>query len=297
MKKLEYLSPTAIAQFFRNPEEFYLVRLAEPRVPREPQTAPMAVGSAFDAYAKSCLHRRLVGDDPKYSFETLFETQVEPQCRDEARVAGKLCFDRYEEIGALAALEFELRQAQDKPCFEFEIKGEVDGVPLLGRPDLFFVNAQGCPVVFDWKVNGYYSKFGVSPMRGYVLCRPNGGAYPGVVAQTFKGMAINVGCCLSQLNEDWARQLSVYAYLTGSTPEFIAAVDQVACRPGNIRIAEHRLRITEEYQRRVITEAKHVWEVVNSDHVFRSMSLADSQARCAVLDRMAAKLAAPQRVR
>src|SRR5262249_41660769 len=153
------------------------------------------------------------------------------------------------------------------------------------------------PVVFDWKVNGYYSKWGARPMPGYVALRPGGFPHEKAVVQDFKGMRINTACCLSQLNEDWARQLSVYAYLTGSTPEFIAAVDHIACRPGNVRVAAHRLRITEEYQRRVITEAKYVWEVVNSNHIFRSMSLADSQARCAVLDKMAAKLAAPQRVR
>jgi len=286
MKTIDYLSPTAIAQFFKNPEEFYLMRLAG--LARQPQTAPMAVGSAFDAYAKSCLHKRLIGDDPKYDFATLFEIQVEPQCRDEARVAGKVCFDRYEEVGALAALEFELRQAQDTPRFEFEIKGEVNGVPLLGRPDLFYVNAAGCPVVFDWKVNGYYSKWGISPMPGYVKLRPDGVAHPEAVLANFRGVHLNTAVCLSALNEDWARQLTVYALLLGATPEFIAAVDQVACRPGNLRVAEHRLRVSDSYQSRLLLEAQYVWQVVNSDHFFRDMSLEDSQARCAVLDRFAA---------
>src|SRR5574338_1589504 len=295
MKKLAYLSPTAIAQFFKNPEEFYLTRLAG--VPREPQTAPMAVGSAFDAYAKSCLHRRLLGADPKYDFETLFETQVEPQCRDEARVAGKVCLDRYEETGALAALEFELRQAREAPCFEFEIKGRVNGVPLLGRPDLFYINFEGCPVVFDWKVNGYYSKDGASPMPGYVKVRPENLAHAKCDLQLFKGVYIHAADCLSALNEDWARQLAIYAYLLKATPEYIAAVDQLVCRPGNLRIAEHRLRISDAYQTRVLTEAAYVWDVVNSDHYFRSLSQEDSQARCAVLDQLAAKLSAPQRVR
>jgi hypothetical protein len=287
MKKLEYLSPSAIAQFFNNLEEFYLTRLAEPSLPRQPQTGPMAVGSAFDAYAKSYLHKRLVGADPKYDFETLFETQVEPQCRDEARLAGKICFDRYVEVGALAALEAELRQAQTPPYFEFEIRGTINGVPLLGRPDLFYANAQSCPVIFDWKVNGYYSKWGVSPMPGYINIRPDTEAHNKAVTQDFKGMIINGASCLSELNEDWARQLTIYAYLTGSTPEFIAAVDQIACRPGNIRVAEHRLRISDEYQRRVMIEAAYVWQVVNSDHIFRDMSLEDSKARCEVLDKVA----------
>ena len=58
MRMPEYLSPTSLNVWKRDQEQFYLQYLAEKRPPREPQTQPMAVGAAFDAYVKSYLYNR-----------------------------------------------------------------------------------------------------------------------------------------------------------------------------------------------------------------------------------------------
>src|SRR4051812_6811821 len=96
MREVKYLSYSGMSLYYKDPEAFYVRYLSENRPPREPQNAPMAVGSAFDAYVKSYLYARLVGKgDPKHEFEFMFESQVEKQCRDVARVDGKAVFEFY----------------------------------------------------------------------------------------------------------------------------------------------------------------------------------------------------------
>jgi hypothetical protein len=121
MRKPEYLSPTALAQWEKNQEEFYLQYLAKTRPPRFPQTQPMAVGAAFDAYIKSYYHERLFGAgfDPKFKLAAIFESQVEPQNRDWALVAGKYAFEAYKFSGACADLFVELLILRVHPVLNF----------------------------------------------------------------------------------------------------------------------------------------------------------------------------------
>ncbi|KKK99128.1 hypothetical protein LCGC14_2635890, partial [marine sediment metagenome] len=84
MRIPEYLSPTSISLWQKDEELFYQRYLSENRLPREPQTQPMSIGSAFDAFCKSYLHEALFGKgaDPCYSRGYLFEEQVQEHNRD-----------------------------------------------------------------------------------------------------------------------------------------------------------------------------------------------------------------------
>lgn len=68
-------------------------------------------------------------------------------------------FECYLKSGALSNMMIELNRAAGEPRFEFSIQGTVSGevgeIPLLGRPDIFFINDQGARVIWDWKVNGF----------------------------------------------------------------------------------------------------------------------------------------------
>jgi len=310
MKKIEYLSPSRINLFYRDIKEFYMKYLSDNRPPEFPQTPAMAVGSSFDAYVKSYLHEKLFGKgaDPKYELITLFEAQVQPHCRDEAWKAGKYCMECYKETGALSDLMLELSGALGTPQFEIELKGvveghregitkDVQGVILLGKPDVFFVNKYACPIVLDFKVNGYYSNYKVTPMKGYLKLRNTNTLqtvqHKDCLGMIHKGMLINVAHHLEDLNKEWAIQLAVYAWLSGVSvgEDFIVAIDQLACdgtiKPWpDIRIAEHRMKIKQNHQYLMFSQIQHVWEVVNSDHIFRNMSKEESQAQCEVLDQV-----------
>lgn len=312
MRNLEYLSPSSIAKFRKNLDEFYLTYLSENRAPRFPQDHPMSVGSAFDAYVKSYLHEKVFGKgyNPKFEFQTLFEAQVEKQNRDFALIAGKHVFDHYQKYGALSDLLVEIGKAVGTPRFEIEVKGVVNGykegvtkdvgnVTLLGKPDVFWINSEGLYVEFDWKVNGYMSK--ASPMPGFLRIRPTGAMHKDCFQMMHKGILINGVTTLDKQKPDWGEQLTIYGWLSGVPvgEDFVTAIDQVVCKniDGNhnveIRIAEHRLRVSSDYQWSLFAEIQQIWEIVHSKHVFREMSYEDNLKHMEYLDHRAAMLAAP----
>lgn len=315
MRQPEYLSPSGIKTFMSDPEEYYLRYLSDNKVPQPPQNQPMSIGSAFDAYAKSWLHEALFGkgSDPRYEFQALFEAQVEPHNRDWALTNGEYAFEQYKQSGALSDLLGELRKANGEPRFEFKLQGAVHGyregrtttiesVVLHGRPDVAFINSAGFQVVYDWKVNGYCATRNAhSPLPGYLRLRSAGktqhGQHKDCMPMICDGLMINIGSFLEDTNaigEEWATQLAVYHWLLGSpfcSENLLVGIDQLVCDATKsalpqIRIAEHRTRVSKRWQQRTFDIAAHIWECVKSDHFFRDMSKEDSQARCKVLDRM-----------
>lgn len=313
MRKIEYLSPTGLKLYENDPEKFFMNYLADVRPPRDPQTQPMAIGSAFDAYVKSYLHEKLFGksNDPKYAFQALFEAQVEQQWRDWAIQHGKYVFEQYNQAGCLADLMLELSKASSEPRFEFEIKGAINGyregvsseiaeVVLLGKPDVHYISSEGQSVVLDFKVNGYCSKKGPSPLSGYLRMRSAGktmhGMHKECVPMRVGGMVINVATYMETLGItglDWANQLSIYGWLLGEPvgSEFVVAIDQIVCDASkgvlpSIRVAEHRCRVSTSHQRKLFSRAVEVWDLSHSNHFFRDLSLEDSIAKCELLNAM-----------
>lgn len=322
MRKPTYLSPSALAVFERSKDDYYLQYIAEDRPPRMAQTNAMAAGSAFDAYIKSFLHDRIYGkghkDAAKYELQTIFEAQVEPAIRDEAFKVGAYLFACYKESGALADLMLEIQNAVDEPQFEFTVQGIVEGrreglstkktgVPLLGKPDLKFINSKGAHAIFDFKVNGFYSKSNTSPMQGYVELREQDvegphwqrrGQHKNAFVSEYKGMRINVGGYLETYNADWATQLSVYSWLMGESvgSETLIGVDQLVCngakRRGDwplLRIASHRLRVSQDFQYLAQERFQRLWNILIEEpfYFFREYSLQESQAKCLELDKRA----------
>jgi hypothetical protein len=306
MRLVEYLSPSSIGVFDTDPEEFYMRYLADDRPPRMPQSQPMAIGSAFDAYVKAALHSALFGpgSDPAYELEALLEKQVEPQHLVWARQHGKYVMEQYRQAGCLGNLLGDLRKAQGDPRFEFEIRGEVNalvdgaihGVTLLGKPDVHYVNESGCTVILDFKVNGYCSPRPQSPMAGYVNLRSAGrtnqGQHRDAQLMMLHGMMININKYLEDCDRTWARQVSVYGWLSGCAvgSEFLAAIDQVSCSPTagglpSIRFAEHRTRVGPKFQHEVFRRAAEIWEIVHSDWLFRDRTREASAEHAAMLDR------------
>lgn len=308
MRQLQYLSPTSLTIYTEDKIRFYLLYLADKKCSRDAQTEPMAIGSAFDAYVKNYLHEKLfgMGNDPRFDLRTLFEAQVEPQNRDKAWVAGEHVFTEYKKSGALTDMMVELSSSVTTPRFEFDLMGVVDhqregseiqlgAVPFLGKPDLFYTNPAGARVMHDWKVNGFYSKTGASPLSGYVRLREIGkpySAHKNAFPMRWKGLTVNKAQTLDMVKRDWAQQLAIYMWLCGEpvgTEDCVASIDQIVCRPGsavypNLRFADHRCMISKTFQLEVYQRAQEAWECITSGHYFREMSKEDSQQRCKQLD-------------
>lgn len=302
MRTPKYLSPTSVHLFFRDPEEFYMRYISEVRTPRFPQTKPMSIGSAFDAYVKSFLYKNLFGNDGngRFDLRTIFEEQVEEHNRDWAWEHGRLVFGQYKMTGCLADLMLELNQSIGRPRFEFSIQDTIEtdigGIPLLGKPDVFFINSQGARVVYDWKVNGYCAQSIKSPMKGYLKLRNAGSTvikqHPKCVAVYFKGIMINAAMFLEEGDRDWADQLAIYSWLLGEpigSEEVIFGIDQVTGPSDRLRFASHRLRIKPEHHYHLVDLIKIVWDSITKGHIFRNMSIDDSRSRCELLEQVAAR--------
>jgi len=294
----EFLSPSSFHIAESNIEEYACKYLLNKRAPRPPQTQPMSVGSAFDAYAKSWIYWALFGNagpDGKYAKDTLFEAQVEPHNRDFARQAGEYCFSEYQRRGALADLMLELQQSIGPPRFEFSISDTISwngfDVPLLGKPDIFFVNDQAARVVYDWKVNGFCGSYNTSPMKGYVCCRLADGTrvvHKEAMVTRFKGININAMMMLEDAKKDWADQLSIYSWLLGEpigSADTVFGIDQIT-GPKVSRISSHRLRIRPDYQCGLAERITRIWKIVKSGHIFQDMSREESDARLQLLEDM-----------
>jgi len=307
MRQPAYLSPSQLALWGTNREEYYLRHLAELPAPRIPQANFMAIGSSFDAYVKSALYEAINGKgaDPKYEFDSIFCDQVEPQNRDWAREHGLYVFNCYKATGAYDELLEILRGSAYASQFEFKITGTIEGVPLLGKPDLRFIHKTGAHVILDWKVSGYCSKKGTSPCKNYKLIRdgwnksvapPSRGAnqaHKNYKPMDWKGVEIHNGW-LEDANRDWADQLAIYSWLLGESvgsENVIVCIDQIVATPAYglplLRVVNHRARISAIHQRNLLSRLQSCWKAITSGYIFTDMSREDSDARCEMLERQA----------
>ncbi len=290
MRKVEYVSPTSLNAFYEDRTEFYLQRLADNRPPKFAQTQPMAVGSAFDAYIKSYIADALGIKEERFEFERIFEAQVEAQNRDWARTAGADCFKQYKELGALADLMHELKVARHVPRMEFETRGHVNGVPLLGKPDLYFVVDNGEPVILDFKVNGYCSKSATSPRKGYIMSRGTwgrGNGLPHPDAHVIRsGVPYNASHRMEEIDTLWATQLLIYAWTLGEDIETpaILGIEQLCFKDGKMRVASHRSKVGVGFARDTAARIGRMWQILESGHIFDDMPRAESDERCKMLD-------------
>ena len=267
----------------------------------------MSIGSAFDAFVKSYIYETLFGKNHnvEYNVDNLFTKQVEEHNRDWAWEHGKYVFQTYQDCGALADLMSELRQAVADPKFEIDVRGTIGGVPLLGKPDVYFISKMGTPVILDWKVNGYCSNHPVSPKKGYLKLRHGSknrhldkSQHKECFPFMFDGIYINVGMNLEDIDEDWACQLGVYGWLCGMDigSPFVVGLDQIVCNNNAggdypvLRIAEHRLRVGRDYQKEIFATAKEMWGCITSGHFFKESTLEVSQNRCKALEAKAQAL-------
>ena len=307
------MSYSSLSLFESDPPEFYIKYLAENRPARQPQTGPMCVGSAFDAYVKSALHEALYGKgaDPVYDLTTLFEDQVEKPNRDFAWAAGAYCFEAYKMTGAYDELLKLLKQSTEDPRFECKLTGDIGGAPFLGKPDCRFVLDLGegrLSIVLDWKVKGFCGKHATSPTKGFALCRDGYEAKKSsrshnkchgmYMEHDFRGMKINRDF-MENNAPDYADQCSLYGWLLGEpigSEESIVWIDELVSKPTGdslkgeyplLRVSNFRSRVKPSYQKELVNRVTTCWEAVTSGHIFQEMSREENDEYIEMLDSMA----------
>jgi hypothetical protein len=306
-----------VNQFYKDRDEFYLARLTDQPPPKIPQTMPMSIGSAFDAFVKHHLVKCLYGTIPaEFEIDALLETQVEAHNRPWAREHGYHVFQQYKHSGALAKLMLELEQASALPRFEFTVEKRVvhetniAGVPLLGKPDVFFYRKVGAPMILDWKVNGYCAKGKTSPRVGYIhyldgwdhakkpASRNHGHAHHNALPMMSDGLMLNVATTLDDVNLEWAQQLSIYLWVLGENvgTDAIVGIDQLCGQEADsnvctsltaftdIGVAQHRCKISKKFQLDWFAKIAGAWQILQSGHIFNDLTRPESDEKCHMLD-------------
>ena len=296
MRTIKYISPSSLSCFYQDREEFYLRYLAEIRVPKIPQSRPMAIGSAFDAFVKNYIMGALVGSagiPPEFQIENIFEAQVEPQNRDWALSHGERLFEAYRASGALANLMLELSAATELPRFEFTVECRVahaccaGGIPLLGKPDAYCKLSDERGLIIDWKVNGYCSGSSPSPKPGYVRLLPSGKQHKNAQCSRVSGIDCNIASTFETVDESWAAQTCIYLWVLGEPvgTKSLVGIEQLCCAGGEaatpLRVASHRSRIGVQFQAALMDRIATMWTAIQSGTVL-------SQERALMLDQQAA---------
>jgi hypothetical protein len=222
-----------------------------------PQTEPMAIGSAFDSFVKAEI-ARLLGKTNRLA--ELLERSVEPQNFHLVKEANKL-FELYNYCGRVKNLidegieDIELEFREDiGGVIVPGTKALIGGVTLFGKPDALLKGN----IPLDWKVNGWNSKTGQSPKKGYkdsIIIKNNQ-----IKEQNKRHSDYPLN--LEQIDQDWATQLLFYWWLLdkcNSLPP-MAAIEQVAIRQDTIALVSYRATIGQEFANNIWTQLIDIWE-------------------------------------
>lgn len=296
--RLKALSPSAFDLYESNRDEFYMKYCAAVRAPRLPQTPAMSVGSAFDARVKSFLNEHLELGIEAFGFQNLLATQVEQHNLEFAVQAGQHVFDEYKKCGALADLIADLKSIDGHPRLESTVQGLVNGVPMLGKPDIYYRLQSGGRVITDWKVNGYCSKSAKSPAPGFLCIRDSeysskhGTSHKDCMPKMHGGVMVNGARNMEAVDLKWAAQLAIYAWLLGEPVggDFVVGIDQIVAKPGLgkpiLRTAKHRCLISESFQLDLFDRMQACWMRLQEGIVFDE----DNDLRCSAAEEVAKSL-------
>lgn len=269
VRRPKYISPSALWLYEKDPLAYYFQYLGPPELKpkRDPQTEPMAVGSAFDYMVKAYLAARL-----GQRFNLKIEESVEKQhlnASGPVMVLAAQLFQTYmlspasEQILEAGLSSVETAYARDLEPVHIGY-GEV---PIHGKPDAAF-NEDGIVRILDWKVTGALCKNPASPHAGYkhLWTEDNKDVGP------HKRWAE----CLGSLNSYWATQLTIYGWLLGRLvgEPIHVAIDQIVVRGDKPPvIAQIRTTVTRDFTVSVMARIQDLWDKILAEEVVDEMSL------------------------
>lgn len=301
---LPYLSPSSFKMAEQKPDEFYIEYLSG--MPRSARVSslPMSLGSAVDARIKEKLYKEFVSEQKnEYSFDYMFE-RIDSPDKEVTRKDSLYLFEKYIKCGAFADLVIELNQGlKGSLNFQFklttEIKdieiGDSDGEPLRlsGWPDLMFsilINGSIFRVIYDWKVNGYYSAYSTSPIMYYNKCRYVDGSK---LPESHKGFKRSSSIDSLLLHDgpvpdaDWRDQLTIYSWMSGNgiEEECVHGIEQITGSGSKLRMTSARYYDNDKnYKVNLLSRLRTVWKNCNDGHFFKNLSKEDNDRKCELLD-------------
>lgn len=262
-----YISPSSFFSFTRDPYGHYIRHLSDNPVGRDPQNIHMAMGSAFDAFVKAQITNDLQTAD-KFDLKSLYDAQVAEEFRDELWPKAKFLLDEYMSCGAYGIIIQDMGLAQLQPRFEFDVKAEILGVPVFGKPDAFYHNKNNVPVVLDWKVNSFLGGNN-KRKRLFIMDHQTGLHHKDCSVSSNEGLPLMVNYGLEAIDKEWALQQFVYAIGLGCNigDQFITSIDQVTGGPS---FYTYRAYLGKLFQFDCARRIKEMWDDLQSGYIFRS---------------------------
>lgn len=302
MRIPKYLSPSSLTKFYNNRVEFYLQYLCEHRNAKPLQLDYMAAGSGFDAFIKNKIYRDVYGESAvkgtDFEFDTIFEKQVEAHIRTTTLALSGDIWNQYVASGAYQCLLDDILASPFAPQMEFRIESEVQGIPLLGLPDLRYVTPEGIHVICDFKVCGACSKTGASPHQGFRVAwdahnsKKHGKPHEKYIPMQLKDVEINA-TYLETVCDYWADQLATYAWLLDEPvggEGFVVRMEELCMRRSKThpeprgRFATHMNRVSELYQLQLFNLYQTAWAAIESGHIFTDLTREASDEKMEMLD-------------
>lgn len=268
---IKYLSPSSLKAYESMPYTFFLERMLKAK-PRDPQSVPASAGSAFDAYIKCRLAKKLDILDKVYnraiegSFvsdkqyllglkpaQGMFEISVDLPNRDIVKDPCILLSGMYAESKTCQQtkwLDFELQ-----PSYSLMWKGAV--IPIWMKLDAA-IEWEGQRIIHDWKVKGFSSD--TSPPAKYVSIETLGDGSEGILEGPHKGYYHGVP--MHEINPDWGDQLTTYSWALGNPvgKEVKAVIDCLSKRNGTWRVSRYLGVLTESNQLALAERYYKTWQ-------------------------------------
>lgn len=253
-KSPRYLSPSSIDLWNKDRIQWFNKYVVG--VIAEPQTPPMAVGSAFDAYVKC----QIDGGD----YMQALQDCVEGPLLDQMHPLGKDIFDRHYQRGMGRLIEMGMTPATSSTDLD-ETFTTTNGTPVRVKPDLIF-ERRSKQCVLDWKASGYYSAKGASNIGGYNYSDDSANQYKCVPLAD------------SRIPEKWRRQLYTYGYKYESRVLMVHVLnfkpipgfDQKKCT-----LCEYTEDVQDDLMQTYLDEYDGCWEALKSGRIFTDVSYDD----------------------
>jgi hypothetical protein len=280
------LSVSSLSMFEKQPYTFYLTRMDENPIPKEPQGLAAGMGSAFDAFIKVFLTEKIesldlkeinkrilsgvYNEDEKVRLEKVnpnlisFEAGVEEQNRALVMNSALVLADKYLKSSFGQGTEW----VDLEKHIHFMLQPRVDlAIPLFMRLDAVVNLKDYKNIPLDWKVKGFGSLTGASPTPGYCSGFKENGELLPPHALWEKDISMDA------IDITWASQLCTYGWGLGHPlgSPFKGIIDCLVYRPTGWRFFRYEGWLTEEFQRSLILRFSNCWEKLKSGEFVHSL--------------------------
>jgi hypothetical protein len=261
-KKIDYISPSSFSNMMNQPNKFYLQRLINNPLPREPQGLAAANGSAFDYWIKKKLLDEM--NRPYKEDELIQSIELKDEkARERALNVGKIFYTYY--CLFIKKLNISWSFFSD---VEIDRTFEFKGIPLRGKIDCVYISKYyKKPVPLDWKLTGSESKSSPTPKYQRLISEDEDCSHK----DYYPAMPFEL------IDETWATQLCIYGWELGrSTPiweEFDAQIHEMTITgTGKIRLAIFHGIITIPFQQKIYSNLKLFWESLQNGNYINTLA-------------------------